>query len=178
VPKLFFLSQTSNQALTSLILIPIYLSVLYQLIFLVISCPVSNSLWHNSSFKRRSPPVWPLFFPKLSVFVSYLSVYVFIHISYTYDYVTNMCSPLLSFQCARLLACTPPILPGSLETYLGSYSILNLYLSTALLLSLTVTPGFKEQSRVHLIYAPEKTTHIITECIEINVINIINVLIT
>jgi hypothetical protein len=39
-------------------------------------------------------------------------------------------------------------------------------------------PGFKEQSQVHLIYAPEKTTHIITECIEINVINIINVLIT
>jgi hypothetical protein len=31
---------------------------------------------------------------------------------------------------------------------------------------------------MHLIYAPEKTTHIITECIEINVINIINVLIT
>jgi hypothetical protein len=31
---------------------------------------------------------------------------------------------------------------------------------------------------VHLIYAPEKATHIITECIEINVINIINVLIT
>jgi hypothetical protein len=41
-----------------------------------------------------------------------------------------------------------------------------------------VTPGFKKQSRVHLIYAPEKTTHIITECIEINVIIIINVLIT
>jgi hypothetical protein len=39
-------------------------------------------------------------------------------------------------------------------------------------------PGFKEQSRVHLIYAPEKTRHIITECIEINIINIINVLIT
>jgi hypothetical protein len=39
-------------------------------------------------------------------------------------------------------------------------------------------PGFKEQSRVHLIYAPEKTTHIITDCIEINVIDIINVLIT
>jgi hypothetical protein len=37
-------------------------------------------------------------------------------------------------------------------------------------------PGFKEQSRVHLIYAPEKTTHIITECIEINVINKIRVL--
>jgi hypothetical protein len=32
-----------------------------------------------------------------------------------------------------------------------------------------VTPEFKEQSRVHLIYAPKKTTHIITECIEIDV---------
>jgi hypothetical protein len=32
-----------------------------------------------------------------------------------------------------------------------------------------VTPRFKGQSRVHLIYAPKKTTHIITECIEINV---------
>jgi hypothetical protein len=32
-----------------------------------------------------------------------------------------------------------------------------------------VTPGFKGQSQVHLIYAPKKTTHIITECIEINV---------
>jgi hypothetical protein len=31
------------------------------------------------------------------------------------------------------------------------------------------TPGFKEQSRVHLIHAPKKTTYIITECIEINV---------
>jgi hypothetical protein len=29
-----------------------------------------------------------------------------------------------------------------------------------------------------LIYEPEKTTHIITECIKINVINIINILIT
>jgi hypothetical protein len=35
--------------------------------------------------------------------------------------------------------------------------------------SLGVTPGFKGQSRVHLIYAPKKTTHIITECIEMNV---------
>jgi hypothetical protein len=42
----------------------------------------------------------------------------------------------------------------------------------------SVTPGFKGQIRVHLIYAPEKTTRIIIECIEINVINIINVLIT
>jgi hypothetical protein len=32
-----------------------------------------------------------------------------------------------------------------------------------------VTPGFKGQSQVHLIYASKKTTHIITECIEINV---------
>jgi hypothetical protein len=32
-----------------------------------------------------------------------------------------------------------------------------------------VTPDFKGQSRVHLIYAPKKTTHIITKCIEINV---------
>jgi hypothetical protein len=32
-----------------------------------------------------------------------------------------------------------------------------------------VTPGFKEQSRVHLIHAPKKTIYIITECIEINV---------
>ena len=39
-------------------------------------------------------------------------------------------------------------------------------------------PDLKEQSRVHLIYAQEKTKHIITECIDINVINIINVLIT
>jgi hypothetical protein len=31
-------------------------------------------------------------------------------------------------------------------------------------------PGFKEQSRVHLIHVPKKTTYIITECIEINVI--------
>jgi hypothetical protein len=40
-----------------------------------------------------------------------------------------------------------------------------------------VTPGFKEQSRVHLIHAPKKTTYIITECIEINV-TIIRVFIT
>jgi hypothetical protein len=33
----------------------------------------------------------------------------------------------------------------------------------------SVTPGFKEQSQVHLIHAPKKTTYIITECIEINV---------
>jgi hypothetical protein len=33
-----------------------------------------------------------------------------------------------------------------------------------------VTPGFKEQSWVHLIHVPKKTTYIVTECIEINVI--------
>jgi hypothetical protein len=38
-------------------------------------------------------------------------------------------------------------------------------------------PGFKGQSQVHLIYAPKKTTYIITKCIEINV-TIIRVLIT
>jgi hypothetical protein len=32
-----------------------------------------------------------------------------------------------------------------------------------------VTPGFKEQSQMHFIHASKKTTHIITECIEINV---------
>jgi hypothetical protein len=32
-----------------------------------------------------------------------------------------------------------------------------------------VTPGFKGQSRVHLIHAPKKITYIIIECIEINV---------
>jgi hypothetical protein len=36
-------------------------------------------------------------------------------------------------------------------------------------LTATVTPKFKGQSRVHVIYAPKKTTHIIPECIEINV---------
>jgi hypothetical protein len=33
----------------------------------------------------------------------------------------------------------------------------------------SVTPGFKEQSWVHLIHAPKKTTYIITKCIDINV---------
>jgi hypothetical protein len=42
---------------------------------------------------------------------------------------------------------------------------------------LSVTPGFKEQSRVNLIHAPKKTTYIIIECIEINV-TIIRIFIT
>jgi hypothetical protein len=33
-----------------------------------------------------------------------------------------------------------------------------------------VTPGFKGQSRVHLIHVSKKITYIITECIKINVI--------
>jgi hypothetical protein len=37
-----------------------------------------------------------------------------------------------------------------------------LTLCALLLAQETVTPRFKEQSRVHLIYAPKKTTHIIT----------------
>jgi hypothetical protein len=41
----------------------------------------------------------------------------------------------------------------------------------------SVTLGFKEQNRMHLIHAPKKTTYILTECIEINVI-IIRVFIT
>jgi hypothetical protein len=32
-----------------------------------------------------------------------------------------------------------------------------------------VTPGFKGQSRVHILHAPKKITYIIIECIEINV---------
>jgi hypothetical protein len=62
---------------------------------------------------------------------------------------------------------------GFVHVYLGF-----VLQSTFSLIPLLSHPGFKEQSRVHLIYAPEKTTHIITECIEINVINILNVLIT
>jgi hypothetical protein len=49
--------------------------------------------------------------------------------------------------------------------------------STFPLIPLLSHPGFKGQSQVHLIHAPKKITHIITECIEINV-TIIRVLIT
>jgi hypothetical protein len=45
------------------------------------------------------------------------------------------------------------------------------------LMDIVSHPSFKEQSRVHLIHAPKKTTYIITECIEINV-TIIRVFIT
>jgi hypothetical protein len=40
----------------------------------------------------------PCFSKSLSFCVLTLSVYIFTHISYAYDYVTNMWSPLLSFQ--------------------------------------------------------------------------------
>jgi hypothetical protein len=68
--------------------------------FHVISCLNSNSkppmalFLIQTSFSRRLTSRSPY----LSFSVPYFSVYVFIHISYTYDYVTNMCSPLLSFQ--------------------------------------------------------------------------------
>jgi hypothetical protein len=68
--------------------------------FHVVSCLNSNSkppmalFIVQMSFSRRlTSRSSHLVFP-----VPYFSVYVFIHISYTYDYVTNTCSPLLSFQ--------------------------------------------------------------------------------
>jgi predicted nuclease with TOPRIM domain len=51
-------------------------------------------------------------------------------------------------------------------------------ISTQCIARLMSHPGFKGQSWVHLIHVPKKTTYIITECIETNVMNIINVLIT
>jgi hypothetical protein len=39
-------------------------------------------------------------------------MYEFIHISYTYDYVTKTCSPLLSFQCSCLPVCPSLVLLG------------------------------------------------------------------
>jgi hypothetical protein len=68
--------------------------------FHVILCLNSNSkppmtlFIVQTSFSRRLNSRSPY----LSFSVPYFSVYVFIHISYTYDYVTNTCSPLLSFQ--------------------------------------------------------------------------------
>jgi hypothetical protein len=50
-----------------------------------------------------------------------------------------------------------------------SFIYLEYALEYAFLYVYNVTPGFKGQSRVHLIHAPKKTTHIITECIEINI---------
>jgi hypothetical protein len=68
--------------------------------FHVVSCLNSNSkppmalFIVQTSFSRRLT----YRSSRLVFSVPYFSVYVFIHISYTYDYVTNTCSPLLSFQ--------------------------------------------------------------------------------
>jgi hypothetical protein len=67
--------------------------------FHLISCPISNfklsmgQFIVQTSFSHHLTSI----FPNLSNFVHYLSVYIFNHISYAYDYVTNTCSPLLSF---------------------------------------------------------------------------------
>ena len=66
----------------------------------IVSCLNSNSkppmalFIVQTSFSRRLT----YRSSRLVFSVPYLSVYVFIHISYAYDYVTNTCSPLLSFQ--------------------------------------------------------------------------------
>jgi hypothetical protein len=70
-------------------------STQFQIIsYLIFNFKPPMSLFHvQTSFSRR-----------LTSRSSYLSIlchntlYVFIHISYTYDYVTNTCSHLLSFQ--------------------------------------------------------------------------------
>jgi hypothetical protein len=64
---------------------------------------------------------------------------------------------------APLQRAPPPVLVIVIGAQKGVYSV------TAPCASGGVTPGFKGQSPVHLIYAPKKTTHIITKCIEINV---------
>jgi hypothetical protein len=58
-------------------------------------------MWHISKFKHLFTPydhILLIFCANNSNFVYSLSVYL-VHISYAYDYVTNTCSPLLSFQC-------------------------------------------------------------------------------
>jgi hypothetical protein len=67
--------------------------------FLVISYLNSNSKPPMALFLVQTPFSRRLTsrFPYLSFSVPQFSVYAFIHISYTYDYVTNTCSPLLSF---------------------------------------------------------------------------------
>jgi hypothetical protein len=68
--------------------------------FHVIACLNSNSKPPMALFLVQTPFSRRLT-SRSSYFlfsVPYFSVYVFIHISYTYNYVTNTCSPLLSFQ--------------------------------------------------------------------------------
>jgi hypothetical protein len=69
---------------------------------------VSAQFHIDSCLNLNSKPPMALFIVQTSFspldrlilcFLCHISlVYVFIHISYTYDYVTNTCSPLLSFQ--------------------------------------------------------------------------------
>jgi hypothetical protein len=65
--------------------------------FHVISCLNSNSKPPMALFIVQTPFSRCLTSRSshLLFSVPYFSVYVFIHISYTYDYVTNTCSPLL-----------------------------------------------------------------------------------
>ena len=83
--------------------------------FHIISCLNSNSKHPMTLFIRQTSfsrhlTSWP------SRLVPYLSVYVFIHISYAYDYVTNTCSPLLSFQWPCLTVCR---LPSCLDRHIS-----------------------------------------------------------
>jgi hypothetical protein len=100
VPKFHFLCLNSNQAHTSLIFTHINLFVKYRLHSTSFSCLNSNSKPPMALFLVQTPFTRRLTSrsPYFSFSVPYFSVYVFIHISYTYDYVTNTCSPLLSFQ--------------------------------------------------------------------------------
>jgi hypothetical protein len=68
--------------------------------FHVVSCLNSNSKPPMALFIVQTPFSRRLTSRSshLLFSVPYFSVYVFIHISYSYDYVTNTCSPLLSFQ--------------------------------------------------------------------------------
>jgi hypothetical protein len=67
--------------------------------FHVISCLNSNSKPPMALFIVQMPFSRRLTSrsPYLTFSVPYFSVYVFIHILYIYDYVTNTCSSLLSF---------------------------------------------------------------------------------
>jgi hypothetical protein len=100
VPKSLFLRLNSNQAHTSLIFTYINLFMKYRLNSMSFraSIRIPNLLWHYLSFKHRFSRRLTYRSSRLVFSVPYLSVCVFIYISYTYDYVTNTCSPLLSFQ--------------------------------------------------------------------------------
>jgi hypothetical protein len=99
VPKSLFLRLNSNQAHISLIYTYTNLFVKYWLNSMSFCDPFNSKppmalFIVQTSFSRRLT----YRSSRLVFSVPYFSVYVFIHISYTYDYVTNTCSPLLSFQ--------------------------------------------------------------------------------